>query len=105
MKKETLERGNELQKKIKEFKRHLEYTFIRSDRPGHEGFNPFEFEYSKKDGKTDVVPNFFVKPFHTDRHRELRNEFVPFPIDKFMKIYKSNVEEEIARLEKEFDSL
>jgi hypothetical protein len=105
MKTETLERGNKLQKQIKELKAHLEYTFRMSDQTYHEGFEPFELEYSKLPGKAVFFPRFYTAPFYQTNARELRNEFIPFPIDKFMKIYKANVEEEIARLEKEFANL
>ncbi len=105
MKTETLERGNKLQKQIKELKEHLEYTFRMSDSSYHKGFEPFGFEYSKQIGKETIFPRFYTAPFYQTNARELRNEFIPFPIDKFMKIYKANVEEEIARLEKEFLNL
>lgn len=105
MKKETLEKGKAILAEIAELRKHLSEVFPASGRDAHKGYDQYSFEYSKLEGKKDVTPKFRSTPFFSGNSNELRNEFVPFPIDKFMKIYKANVEEKIALLEKEFETL
>jgi hypothetical protein len=106
MKKELLEKGNAILKEIAELKKHLSETFPTPVQDRHQGYDPYSFEYSKLEGKEDVIPKFRAAPFFSGGNsKELRNEFVPFPIDSFMNIYKAKVQEKIALLEKEFDSL
>jgi len=105
MKKETLERGNAILKQISDLKDHLENIFPQSQDDRHKCYDPYGFEYSKLPAKERVIPRFRITPFFNDSSFGLKNEFVPFPIDKFMKIYKANVEEKIALLEKEFETL
>lgn len=92
MKKETLEKAKKIQAEIAELRKHFDEIFTNTS--GHEsirGLNPYGFEYSKDGNHGNTNP--------------LRNEFIPFPVDNFMKIYKANVEEKIALLEKEFETL
>lgn len=97
MKKETLDRGNELLRSIKLLKEHLEQVFGERDKYGEYRGNPIK--------EKGYSANFMFQPWFTSNPRELQERFLPFPLDKFMIIYKANVEEEIARLEKEFDNL
>lgn len=105
MKIETLERGKKIQEEIAELRKHLSEVFPAPSYDAHKRYDQYGFEYSKLDGKKDVTPKFRSKPFFSGSSNELRNEFVPFPIDKFMKIYKANVEEKIASLKEEFENL
>jgi len=94
MKKETLDRGIQIIKEIKELKNHLDEVLNE-----HNKYNEL------KGDPTSGSSNFSFTPFFSTEPRQLRNQFVPFPLDKFMKIYKANVEEEIGRIEKEFENL
>lgn len=105
MKKETLEKGKAILAEIAELRKHLSGVFPTPSYDAHKRYDQYSFEYSKLEGKKDVTPKFMSKPFFGGSSNELINEFVPFPIDKFMKIYKANVEEKIALLEKEFETL
>lgn len=105
MKKESLERGNAILEQIAELKDHLKNIIPQSRDDRHIGYDPYGFEYSKLPSRESFLPRFRITPFFNDSSFELKNEFVPFPIDKFVKIYKANVEEKIALLEKEFDTL
>lgn len=105
MKKETLEKGKAILAEIAELRQHLSEVFPTSSYDTHKRYDQYSFEYSKLEGKKDVTPKFMSTPFFGGGSKKLINEFVPFPIDKFMKIYKANVEEKIALLEKEFETL
>ena len=97
MNQETLQKGNSIQKEIKDLKDHLISVFKETNKYGEYKGSPVS-----RDGR---IAKFGFSPWFSDEVREIDNKFVPFPIDKFMKIYKANVEEEIARLEKEFENL
>lgn len=97
MNQETLQKGNDLQKEIRALKDHLISVFKETNK-----YNEYKGNPVSRDGKN---ANFKLAPWFSDDSRTLDNKFVPFPIDKFMKIYKANVEEEITRLEKEFQNL
>ncbi len=105
MKKESLKRGNAILKEIANLEDHLEQLFPTSSNDNQRRYEHYGFEYSKLGGKEDLFPKFRVTTFFNNSSQELRNEFVPFPIDKFMKIYVANVREKIALLEKEFENL
>ena len=92
-----LKTANELQQKIKELKNHLSQVFNDTDKYNERKGDPFLCGQQ--------TAKFIVDVWFSSEYRKLENQFVPFPIDKFMKIYKANVEEEIARLEKEFEYL
>jgi len=94
---ENLKTGNDLQQRIKELKNHLLTVFDEKDKYNERKGDPFL--------QGEKTAKFVVDVWFSSDYRKLENQFVPFPIDKFMKIYKSNVEEEIKKLEKEFEQL
>lgn len=98
MKKETLERGNELLKLIANLEEHIKSVFSHYDK-----YNSYQGVPFKPTDRNS--PSFIASPWFTSEQRVLINEYVPFPIDKFMAIYRANVEEEITRLKKEFTDL
>jgi hypothetical protein len=97
MTEEKLKKSLELKKQIGDLKEHLGSVFSEYNRYNEKKGNPFSLN--------GELAKFCIKPWFTSDERTLVNDFVPFPIDKFMKIYKSNLEEEIKRLEIEFDKL
>lgn len=105
MKKETFEKGKKIQAEIEELRKHFDEIFTNSSAYDSKcKYNPYGFEYSKT-GSPRMVPRFHVNQFHTDNTKSLRNEFVPFPVDDFMAIYKIKVENKIASLKEEFENL
>ena len=87
---EKLEKANGLKKQIDELRAHLEWV---SKVEGKDA------DYSGGNTKVKVIPSSTVN------ERNLRNNFLPIVTKNYMAIYISNVENEIKRLEKEFENI
>ena len=90
MKKEQLERAVEITTDIKRLKDHLDKVFYQKGE--EEPFGSIEASISSNQGN-----NYST---HT-----LINKYLPIPIKTYMRIYRQNIEEQIANLEQEFEKL
>lgn len=90
MKREQLEKANEITRNIKFLKEHLDNVFYQKDD---------EEPYSSTDAKISTNQSINYST-HT-----LINKYLPIPIKTYMKFYMDNVKEQIANLEEELEQL
>lgn len=96
---EKVEKANELLREIEALQTHLKSVTVRKYENSQ--YSPYESPFNTE------RPNFLFSPYFykNDVGIELRDYFLPFPIDKFMQMYMANIKEGIKRREKEFDNL
>lgn len=90
MKREQLEKANEITRNIKFLKEHLDKVFYQKCE--EEPFESIEASILSNQGN-----NYST---HT-----LINKYLPIPIKTYMRIYRQNIEEQIANLEHELEQL
>lgn len=88
MKKETLEKANDITKEIKTLNDHLKS--IKGDRPD-------AYEGNKAD--------LFAEKNYSNGPQKLIHKFVPIPIKEFMDMYIIRLEKKITKLEEELEQL
>lgn len=90
MKKEQHEKATEIIKHARDLRDHLGRVFYQKSE--EEPFGSIEARISSSQGS-----NYST---HT-----LINKYLPMPIKTYMRIYRQNIEEQIANLEQEFEKL
>lgn len=87
---EKLQKANELAGEIKKLNDH--YSFVKTANNGAALY----------ESSSTIVR---IKPQNSNTERTLRYDMLPISTKNYMAIYISNVENEIKRLEKEFENL
>lgn len=90
MKREQLEKANEVTMNIKLLKDHLDKVFYQRD--AEEPFSSIEAR----------ILTFQSSNYST---HTLINKYLPIPIKTYMKFYMDNIKEQIANLEEELEQL